>query len=420
MYIPGYFEFGLRTRILAGRHAIDRLQVFLDRARSACPMIVTDAGVVAAGLIDLIESTAKLPASRVIADGVPSDSDVDVVNQLVATYRQKGCDSIIAVGGGSVIDTAKAINILVSENSDDLMQFCGGNRLQRRLRPLVVIPTTAGTGSEVTGVAVIADHRRQRKMLFASAFLCPDMVVIDSRMTLSLPPFLTAATGIDALVHAVEAYIDLAKNPFSDQAAWTAVELISQHLLTGVHQPDNPDTRYALATAATLAGVAFSNSTVGVVHAIGHSVGAVCGVHHGQCMGIGLPVGLEYNMRKCGENIGRLLLPLAGADVYVATPRAQRAAATVACIRELNRQLREATGERYACRFKDVKDRQGQPMVPREKWPDIADTTLGDGTLFYAPEDMNYDDAMTFIEAAWQGSSLSAGTENRKGAHVYN
>ena len=154
-----------------------------------------------------------------IADDVPPDSDLRVVNRLARVYREKGCDSIIAVGGGSVMDTAKGINIVVSEKADDLMMFSGANVLKRALKPLIAIPTTAGTGSEVTLVAVVKDHERHLKMAFVSYFLLPDVSIVDSRMTMSLPPAITAATGMDALSHAVEAYTCLAKNPLSDAHA---------------------------------------------------------------------------------------------------------------------------------------------------------------------------------------------------------
>jgi alcohol dehydrogenase len=173
---------------------------------------------------------------------------------------------IVAVGGGSVMDTAKGVNIVVSENADDLMQFSGAGNLTRPLKPLVAIPTTAGTGSEVTLVAVIADPARNLKMPFTSYFLMPDIAVLDPRMTLTLPPAITAATAMDALTHAIEAYTCLAKNPLSDAHAQLAIELIGQNLLKVINVPENANGRLALAVAATLAGVAFSNAMVGMVH----------------------------------------------------------------------------------------------------------------------------------------------------------
>ena len=246
---------------------------------------------------------------------MPPDSDFRVVNRLARVYREKGCDSIIAVGGGSVMDTAKGINIVVSEKADDLMMFSGANVLKRALKPLIAIPTTAGTRSEVTLVAVIKDHEKTSEDGFRQYFLLPDVSIVDSRMTMSLPPAITAATGMDALSHAVEAYTCLAKNPLSDAHALAAINLIGENLIKVTKNPDDRNGRLAMASAATLAGIAFSNSMVGMVHTLGHSVGSVCGVPHGAGMAILLPYGLEYNTHKISHSLAELLLPLAGAEV---------------------------------------------------------------------------------------------------------
>jgi len=163
-----------------------------------------------AGLVDtVVEAINDGIDIGAIADDVPQDSSLKIVHHLADVYRDNGCDSIIAVGGGSVMDTAKGVNIVVSENADDLMKFSGVGVLKRALKPLIVIPTTSGTGSEVTLAAVIKDHERHLKMVFASYFLLPDVAVLDSRMTLTLPPHLTASTAMDAMAHAVEAYTGL-------------------------------------------------------------------------------------------------------------------------------------------------------------------------------------------------------------------
>ncbi len=200
MYIPDYYEFCCRVNIVAGPSALEQIPELLSAMKAKTPMIITDKGVMGAGLVDIVTQAlgndVKIGA---IESDVPPDSDVKLVGRLASVYRDKGCDAIIAVGGGSVLDTAKGTNILVSENSDDLFEFTGAGRLTRPLRPLIAIPTTAGTGSEVTLVAVIADHGKNRKMLFTSYVLLPDAAVVDPRMTLTLPPHITAATAMDAM-----------------------------------------------------------------------------------------------------------------------------------------------------------------------------------------------------------------------------
>ncbi|HQQ51203.1 MAG TPA: iron-containing alcohol dehydrogenase, partial [Spirochaetota bacterium] len=218
MQLPAYYEFCNTVKTIVGHKALEQIPQSLKVINAQRPMIITDKGVEQAGLIKIVQTAmqkSKLKAAA-IYDTVPPDSDIKMVNELAKMYTSKKCDSIIAVGGGSVLDTAKGVNIIVSENASDLMQFAGYGNVRRKLKPLVAVPTTAGTGSEVTSVAVIANHEKNIKMIFGSVFLLPDIAIIDSRMTKTLPPTITAFTGMDALTHAVEAYFCLAKNPLSD------------------------------------------------------------------------------------------------------------------------------------------------------------------------------------------------------------
>jgi alcohol dehydrogenase len=407
MHVPGYYEFFSPVNTVAGHQALEKIPRLLDRMNARRPMIVTDKGVAAAGLVDIV-SAAITPQISIgaVDDDVPADSDLKTVNRLAGVYRENGCDAIIAVGGGSVMDTAKGVNIVVSENADDLMQFSGAGSLTRPLNPLLAVPTTAGTGSEVTLVAVIADHERNLKMLFTSYFLVPDAAVLDPRMTLTLPPAVTAATAMDALTHAIEAYTCLAKNPLSDVHALMAIELIGQNILNVIRQPDDANGRLALAVGANLAGVAFSNAMVGMVHTLGHSVGAVCGVPHGTCMSILLPYGLEYNMHKNSHLTAQLLLPLEGDRVYARTPAHMRAQQVVDSIRQLNQRLHQETGGRHARFFKEITGADGTASVPVEKLNAIAEKALGDGSIFYNPEEMDLDDLMMVMSHAWAGTPL--------------
>jgi alcohol dehydrogenase len=407
MPLGDYFEFGCPVKICAGHGSLEKIPGILSSLNARIPMILTDSGVAGAGLADIVVNALGEKISMgALETGVPPDSDLRVVNHLADVYRAKKCDSIIAVGGGSVLDTAKGINIVVSENAHDLMQFSGAGVLTRPLKPLLAIPTTAGTGSEVTQVAVIADHANNRKMLFSSYFLYPHVAILDERMTLTLPPAITASTGMDALSHGIEAYTCLAKNPLSDTSATSAVRMISENLLRVVKNPEDSQGRMALATAATLAGIAFSNSTPGLVHTMGHSVGSVCGVPHGTCMAIGLPYGLEYNLHKNSRYTAELLLPLAGPRCYAATPPGERAEKTILLIRQLNEDLHHATEGRHARCFGELKDKNGRGMVPRDRFERIAKTAMGDGTQFFNPEEMDVEDYLMVLEAAWEGVPL--------------
>jgi alcohol dehydrogenase len=410
MYLPGYYEYSCRVKIVAGHDALEGIPALLRHVGARRPLLVTDKGVAGAGLVDIVrQAIGDRLEIGAIADDVPPDSDLKVVHRLSALYRENGCDAMIAVGGGSVMDTAKGINIVVSEGAEDLMKFSGAGALKRPLKPLIAVPTTAGTGSEVTLVAVIKDHERHLKMAFVSFFLLPDAAILDSRMTLSLPAPITAATGMDALTHAVEAYYCLSKNPLSDVTALAAIRLVSGNLLKVVRNPSDREGRLAMANAATLAGMAFSNSMVGMVHTLGHATGSVCGVPHGVCMAILLPYGLEYNRHKREVVMGELLFPIGGPGIYGQTAPEDRTNRVIAYVRQLNEDLHEMTGGRHARFLGEVIDREGNPAVPRERLPDIARTALGDGSIFYNPEDLDYDDLLMVLEAAWEGMPLDSG-----------
>jgi len=410
MYLPGYYEYSCRVKIVAGHDALEGIPALLRHVGARRPLLVTDKGVAGAGLVDIVrQAIGDRLEIGAVADDVPPDSDLKVVHRLSALYRENGCDAMIAVGGGSVMDTAKGINIVVSEGAEDLMKFSGAGALKRPLKPLIAVPTTAGTGSEVTLVAVIKDHERHLKMAFVSFFLLPDAAILDSRMTLSLPAPITAATGMDALTHAVEAYYCLSKNPLSDVTALAAIRLVSGNLLKVVRNPSDREGRLAMANAATLAGMAFSNSMVGMVHTLGHATGSVCGVPHGVCMAILLPYGLEYNRHKREVVMGELLFPIGGPGIYGQTAPEDRTNRVIAYVRQLNEDLHEMTGGRHARFLGEVIDREGNPAVPRERLPDIARTALGDGSIFYNPEDLDYDDLLMVLEAAWEGMPLDSG-----------
>ena len=413
MDLPAYYEFCCRVKTVSGHDVLEKIPEILGDLGARLPLIITDKGVFEAGLIDVVTSVMKdrVPSLRIsggfVETDVPPDSDLTVVNRLAGVYREKGCDAIIAVGGGSVLDTAKGVNIVVSENASDLMAFTGAGALKRPLKPLIAIPTTSGTGSEVTVVAVIADHEKERKMLFTSYFLLPDVALLDPRMTLSLPPAITGATAMDALSHAVEAYTCLAKNPLSDAFARAAMELMRDNLFKVMDRPDDKGGRLSLAVAANLAGVAFSNAMVGMVHTLGHSVGAVCRVPHGMCMAILLPYGLEYNLHKNAQFTSELLLPLGGEQIYAGTPKHRRAEKVISLIREWNDRLFHLTKGKHARCFKEVTDPEGNAMVPRDKLKDIALKAMGDGSIFYNPEELDVDDAMMVLIHAWEGTPLN-------------
>lgn len=393
--MSGFFEFFSPVKIVAGEKALEHIAFELASLGSAKPMLITDKGVREAGLVKWVEaalSEAGIPVASVF-DGVPPDSSTKVVTEIAKIYRAVEADALIAVGGGSVIDTAKGVNILVSEGGDDVEAYSGSGALTRKLKPFFVVPTTSGTGSEVTLVAVIKDVERGMKLPFASSFLLPDAAILDPRMTLKLPGILTAATAMDAMTHSVESFISLAKNPLSDAYAVGAIAKISKHLVPTLKNPGNAQLRLELSVAATMAGIAFSNAMVGLVHALGHSVGAICHVHHGTCMSILLPHVLRYNLEARRDEIGELLLPLTSADQYASTPKDQRADAAIATLDAMKDELHALTGL--------PRTLSETEKVQREDLEPIAKMALDDGSLIYNAEEADLNDALTVLKNAW-------------------
>ncbi|MFE8073160.1 iron-containing alcohol dehydrogenase [Marinobacteraceae bacterium S3BR75-40.1] len=393
--MSNYYEFYCPVKTIAGQAALEHIPYELTSMASKRPMIITDKGVRGAGLLDPIISACEDGKVDIVAiyDEVPPDSSTDVVRDIAKLYRKEKADAIIAVGGGSAIDTAKAVNILVSEGGDDISEYAGAGVLKHPLKPFFVIPTTAGTGSEVTSVAVISDPRKSVKLAFSSSFLLPNAAIIDPRMTLTLPPHITAATGMDALTHATEAFTCIAKNPLSDAYASAAVKKINENLLKVMDNPKDSEGRLELAQAATMAGIAFSNSMVGLVHALGHSLGALCHIPHGVCMSLFLPYVLEYNIEQIREPLGELLLHLTSPEVYAVTPRAQRAEESIATIRKMRDELHRR------CDLPRTLEETGK--VSYEQLDKIAEMTVDDGSIMFNPREVSREEARAVLEKAW-------------------
>lgn len=221
-----YYEFFCPVKVIAGHAALEHIPFELAALGAKRPMIITDKGVRANQLLAPIEAAFESTDIEigVIFDDVPPDSSLETVRAAAQAYRENNCDAIIAVGGGSVIDTSKTANILVSEGGDDLLKYSGAHNLPRPLKPFFVIPTTSGTGSEVTLAAVVSDNQKNVKLAFASNYLMPHAAILDPRMTQTLPPHLTAMTAMDAMTHAIEAYTCIAANPISDAYATAAIK----------------------------------------------------------------------------------------------------------------------------------------------------------------------------------------------------
>jgi alcohol dehydrogenase len=393
--LPMYYEFLNSVKILSGKNAIENIPFELKNLGAKSPIILTNDMLVKFGLVQIVLDSFKDSKISVntIYENIPPDSSIKVINEIAEIYKKNNCDSIIAIGGGSVIDTAKGVGIVITENTDDIINLMGAEMLQkRRIMPFIAVPTTSGTGSEATLVAVIANPEKNVKMEFISYHLLPDVAVLDARMTKSLPARMTASTGIDAMVHAIEGYTCIQKNPLSDAYSTAAIRLIIEYLPEVVKNGSNEEARLAMANASLMAGISFSNSMVGIVHAIGHACGGVCHVPHGDAMAILLPYGMEYNMDEIGDLYGELLLSIAGAEVFAETKKEDRGQKTLDSIKKLLAEYNKLCG---------LPTKLSDCGVKKEDLASIAKTALNDGAIIMNPKGVTLEDVINILSKAY-------------------
>ncbi|HQJ08757.1 MAG TPA: iron-containing alcohol dehydrogenase [Deltaproteobacteria bacterium] len=287
------------TKIVFGAGVAKDVEIEMGAFGGTKAVVVTDKGVLGAGLVDPVCKALGNKCVGVFSD-IPQDTGVEVVDAGAEFARKNGADTVISVGGGSAIDTAKGMCILLTEGGS-LRDFNGIQLLSRLQTPHIVIPTTAGTGSEVTTAAVIMDKEMGQKRLLVENYNAPRLAVLDPKMTEKLPKLLTASTGMDAMTHAVEALHSLQHEPVTDGLALHAIRLLFKYLPVCVENGSDLHARGQVQIAATLAGWAFGNAMVGNVHAMAHSIGAVAHVPHGIANGILLADCMEFNVEEAQE-----------------------------------------------------------------------------------------------------------------------
>ncbi len=268
-------------------------------------LLVTDPGIIQAGWVDEALGYMRHESLNVVVyDNVVSNPRDFQVEQGVQLYNRDNCDVIIAIGGGSAIDTAKGIAILAS-NHGSIHEYEGCNLVRQPVPPLVCVPTTAGTGADVSQFAVVADTARKHKMTILSRAIMPDISLIDSRILYTKPEDLMAATGMDTLTHAIEAFVSSLSWPMTNPHALHAIELVWQHLTHATRHKREVDLE-AMSIASLEAGIAFSNAILGAVHALAHPIGGFYDLHHGLINSILLPVVVEQNMEHARDKFTRI------------------------------------------------------------------------------------------------------------------
>lgn len=278
-------SFSVRTKIMEGG-GLETLAPKLHKV-----FIVTDGFMASSGKVSYItEKLDRAGAEYRVFDQVKADPDIGTVTKGVDMIQEFHPDAVIAFGGGSPIDAAKAIVFFAAKTCD--MREC----------MFIAVPTTSGTGSEVSKFAVITDPEKEVKYPLVEDSLLPDVAILDAELTVSVPPSVTADTGIDVFTHAVEALVSTAATDFSDAAAEKAIKLVRRHLMTAYHQPGDMAARQGMHNASCLAGVAFSNSGLGLNHGMAHALGARFHIPHGRANGILLPYVMSFNA-GCSESL---------------------------------------------------------------------------------------------------------------------
>lgn len=349
------------------------------------PLVVTDPGIIAAGWVDeLLGYLRDAGLHPVVWSQVTPNPRDHEVRAAFAHYLEWDCDVIIGIGGGSCADAAKGVAVL-SGNGGDILDYRGVDRMTQPIPPLLIIPSTSGTGADISQFCIVTDTARSVKVTIMGRALVPDLSITDPRLLVTMPDLLNAATGLDALTHGIESFVSLAHNPLADMHALSAVGLVCRHLRATILTPRDPEHRAKMAQASLQAGLAFSNAILGATHAMSHQVGGLLDAPHGVVNGVLLPHVIRYNARAAPERFVSLAAA-AGLDVD-GVPGVEAA-------------------ELLADHVRRLADDVGVPRGLRELGvsaadiPRLADTTLDDACLATNPRATSLRDVeKLFLEA---------------------
>lgn len=377
---------------LFGAGCLNEIGVQAARLERKKLLLVTD------GFLAETEAAARIRLrlqeqgiSLCVYAGVTPNPTLQGVHAAFAQYQAEDCDGVVSLGGGSAHDCGKAVCIL-AENPAPLAQYVGVDRFPHRSAPMLAVNTTAGTGSEITNCFLITDTETGTKLIFEGANALADVAINDPELMRTLPKSLTAATGMDALTHAIECYVSNLSFRLTDALALLAVRCICENLSLAVEQPENLSAREGMTYGAYLAGMAFGSGGVGLVHAIAHAIGGVYNLPHGLCNAVLLPYVIRFNGRTCGARYRDILCVLAP-DAQETGPAAAEALA--ARVYALSEQIGTAKTLR-------------ELGVRREDFPLLAKKALQDSCSETNPVAASADDICAILETAYIGTDFTA------------
>jgi alcohol dehydrogenase class IV len=377
MTVPS-FDCHIRTRVVFGAGSLAQVGVEAAKFNARRVFLIADPVVESLGHLGRIRTSLKASSIEVagVFTEIPADSEVSVVNRIADLIRLAKVDLVLGIGGGSALDTTKSANI-VATLGGTLLDHQGIGVIPEKLNPWLAIPTTAGTGSEVSHYAMVKDPSQKQKLPFYSPGLAADTALLDPELCLTLPARLTAATGMDALTHAVESVLAQNAHPFSDAFAFSALRKIFRYLPHSVADGKDLEARGEMLVASCAAGIAFTLSGVGIVHAMAHACGAIAGVHHGTANSILLPYGMEFNLE--------------------ALPERRRALAHAAGLREedLRREIEHLA---HVC---GLPTRLREVGVREVQLPDLAAYAMTDGSMIFNPRPAEETEVLGLLKAAF-------------------
>ena len=379
-------------QIVIGRGCSDRAGAVANEAGIRRALLVTDPNVRATGAVDGVRRSLEAAGvPTLVYDGVVTEPVLEYVEQALAALRDGGCDGVVAVGGGSAIDTAKAVAALAT-NGGALPDYQGVDRFRRPSLPLIALPTTAGTGSEVTRVTVVTDPQRGVKMMLMAEALLPYAAVDDPLLTVSAPPRATAAAGVDALTHAIEAYVSRRAQPLTDVLALDAIREIARSLPAAWRNGADLEARDRMMWAQLQAGLAFSNSSVALVHGMARPLGAHFGVPHGMANAMLLPAVMRFSVAGAPRRYAAIADALGVPDDPPA-PDGERAARGVEAVEALVRRLEIPTLAGYGV------DETHFRRVQRQ----MAEDALASGSPANNPRPATLEEICALYQAAYAG-----------------
>lgn len=389
------FEFLSPIKINSGLKALEHLPFELDALNAGKPLVLTDPEGIRAGLDRIVEESFG-DSGLVLGfyGGIPSEPDLVLIRDLALLYRERGFDALVAVGSGSVMNTAKILNIAVSGSPGDLESFAGVDRIPGRLRPFIAVPRSGGTGYETSRFAALGSRR------YSSRRLMPDLVVIDPRTVAHGDRESMVAGILAAWAHAVEAYFTAPDNPLVEAYAGGALALLREAMLPGIRGTAGADERVALANAAVYAACAFSNAPPGPAHVLGEAVATEASLSAGAAMGLLLPPVATRLAGRDGRDVSRLLLPLAGMDRFAETAEAERSGSVPVLLVRMRENILDAAKGVVPRNLKEA-------GLARERIADLA------GSVAIEENSWTAEDTRAVLEAAWSGN-LAAGAAKGK------